>query len=69
METRGWTFTDKSRRNREELRRIYRRLHPRQFPYSSWERQRQLDDLWPAEQERFARDVRIILAALSEERI
>lgn len=34
----------------------YRRAHPRLFPYSPWERQKELSDLWPSEQKKF-RDV------------
>ncbi len=32
---------------------VYRDLHPRTFPLSPWERQRELRDLWPAEQQKF----------------
>jgi hypothetical protein len=37
--------------------KIYRRMHPRQFPYSAFERQSELSDLWPAEQTRFRKMV------------
>lgn len=33
--------------------RVYREMNPRIFPYSPWERQRQLCDLWPSEQKKF----------------
>lgn len=36
---------------------IYRRAHPRRFPFSPYERQMQLRDLWPSEQEKFRRIV------------
>lgn len=34
---------------------LYRKLNPRRFPYSPWERQRELNDLWPQDQELFRR--------------
>lgn len=33
--------------------RTYRRLNPRFFPYSPYERQRELRDLWPQDRRRF----------------
>ncbi len=41
---------------------LYRKLHPRMFPHSPWERQRELRDLWPAEQMEFRKMVDNILA-------
>lgn len=35
--------------------KIYRELHPRSFPYCSYEKQMELSDLWPCEQEGFKR--------------
>jgi hypothetical protein len=37
--------------------RIYRETHPRIFPYSPWERQLELRDLWPSEQQKFRNHV------------
>lgn len=36
---------------------IYRKANPRRFPYSPFERQRELRDLWPDLQEDFRRVV------------
>ena len=36
-----------------EAEKIYRRMHPREFPYSPWGRQLELRDLWPDEQQKF----------------
>ena len=36
-----------------DYERAYRKLHPRTFPLSPCERQRELSDLWPADQDRF----------------
>lgn len=33
--------------------RVYREIHPRMFPYSPWERQMELRDIWPSEQKKF----------------
>lgn len=41
--------------------RAYRKMHPRLFPFSAWERQRELSDLWPADQEKFKRVVDAII--------
>lgn len=41
--------------------KIYRRLNPRKHPYSPYEPQRQLTDLWPSEQEKFKRMIDTIL--------
>lgn len=46
----------------------YRDLHPRQFPFSPWERQMELRDLWPADQERFRETVRGILKTVSDQK-
>lgn len=44
-----------------DYERIYRRLNPRTFPYSPYERQRELSDLWPREQQKFRDMVDTIL--------
>lgn len=44
-----------------DYERIYRRLHPKIAPYNPHERQRELHDLWEADQEEFRRTVDIIL--------
>lgn len=36
---------------------IYRKMHPPMFPFSPYERRRELRDLWPAEQQKFKRMV------------
>lgn len=46
---------------------IFRHLHPRVFPYSSRERQRELRDLRPSEQEKFKRQVDATIRALEEQ--
>lgn len=43
---------------------IFRRLHPRMFPYSPRERQRELRDLRLSEQEKFKRQVDATIRAL-----
>lgn len=35
----------------------YRAMHPKLFPFSPWERQRELRDLWPDEQAKFRKMV------------
>lgn len=40
---------------------IYRRLHPRTHPFSPYEVQRQLRDLWESDQQRFRDQVDKIL--------
>lgn len=44
--------------------KIYRRANPKLFPYSPYERQPELRDLWPSEQEKFKR---VVDAALARE--
>lgn len=39
--------------NDDSYERAYRRAHPRMFPHSPHERQRELRDLWPADQRKF----------------
>lgn len=41
--------------------RTFRRLHPRRSPYSPYERQRELSDLWPRDQQRFRETVDAVL--------
>ncbi len=41
---------------------IFRKLHPRSSPFSPWERQRELRDLWPADQQKFKGMVDTVLA-------
>lgn len=41
----------------------YRAAHPRLFPFSPYERQRELRDLWPSEQAKFRRIVDAIAKA------
>ncbi|MGN6768872.1 MAG: hypothetical protein ACTHJQ_03350 [Rhizobiaceae bacterium] len=45
--------------------RIYRETHPRLFPFSPFERQRELRDLWPADQRKFRDMVDSTLRALA----
>ena len=47
---------------RVDYDRIYRRLHPKTFPFSPYERQLELSDLWGANQEKFRREVNAILS-------
>lgn len=49
-----------------EYEQIYRQLNPRSFPYSPYEKQRELRDLWPKEQEAFKRLVDAILRERSK---
>lgn len=44
-----------------DYEQIYRKMHPKRFPYSPYEKQRELCDLWPDEQEKFKREVDTIL--------
>ncbi len=48
--------------NEPDYDAIYRRLNPKVFPYSPWERQRELRDLWPSDRERFKQMVRDVLS-------
>lgn len=41
---------------------IYRQVNPRRFPFSPFERQIELRDLWPDEQENFRKVVDAALA-------
>jgi len=50
----------------EQYAEFYRKLHPRVFPSSPWERQMELRDLWPADQEKFREMVRAIVAPSTE---
>jgi len=43
--------------NNDKYAEIYRRMHPRVFPYSPYERQMELSDLWPSEQARIKREI------------
>ena len=47
-------MADTVRRAAEEL---FRREHPKSCPWSPWERQMELRDLWPADQEAYIRRV------------
>lgn len=42
------------------------RPHPRQFLHSLFERQLELNDLWPSDQEKFRKDVDAWRAALAQ---
>lgn len=53
--------------NTPDYERIYRRLHPRRFPYSPFETQRELRDLWPVEQKKFRHMVDAILQEQDDE--
>lgn len=44
----------------DEYAAAYRRAHLRRSPYSPWERQQELSDLWPSDQEAFRELVRNI---------
>ena len=46
--------------------KAYRLAHPRMFPFSPWERQRELSNLWPSEQEKFRKIVDAALKARGE---
>lgn len=46
---------------------IYRELHPRQFPHSPYEKQRELRNLWPSEQEKFKQEIDVVLRAALEQ--
>lgn len=41
---------------------MYRRAHPRLMPFSPWERQRELSDLWPSKQAKFRKLADAMLA-------
>lgn len=47
---------------------IYRRMNPRLFPYSPWERQKELRDLWPSEQSKVRKQIDTIADAMMEAR-
>ncbi len=44
-----------------DYERIFRRLHPTSCPASPGEHQRELRDLWPADQQKFRDEIDIIL--------
>lgn len=50
----------------EIYERLYRRMHPKRFPYSPWERQRELHDLWPVDQRAFRQVVDAVLTDLEQ---
>ena len=41
----------------DEYAEIYRRMRPKMFPYSPYERQMELSDRWPADQEQIKREI------------
>jgi len=41
---------------------LYRKLHPRSMPFSPYERQRELRDLWPVDQQKFRDFVDAVLS-------
>lgn len=45
---------------------IYRDLHPITFPWSPYDRQLELRDLWPSDQERFRKKIDTIGRALEQ---
>lgn len=47
-----------------DYERIFRRLHPKSCPASPWEHQRELRDLWPAEQQKFRDEIDTILRSM-----
>ena len=49
------------RMKREEYERIFRRMHPRTDPTSPYERQRELRNLWPADQQKFIQEVDAVI--------
>ena len=51
-------------RESKDYEGIYRKMNPRIFPYSAHERQKELSDLWPADQERFKDQVDSIASAI-----
>jgi hypothetical protein len=48
------------REDKDDAAAIYRRLHPRAFQFSPWERQMELRDLWPSDQREFREMIRKI---------
>jgi len=44
-----------------DYEQIYKQTHPKACPLSPWERQRQLSDLWPCDQQKFKDVVDVIL--------
>lgn len=41
----------------DDYEKIYRRLHPKRFLFSPWERQAELRNLWPRDQQKFKKMV------------
>jgi len=46
---------------------IYRKLNPKRFPYSPWERQVELSDLWPVDQQKFKDEIDLITKEIQNE--
>lgn len=53
---------------REIAEQTYRKEHPRMFPHSPWERQMELSDLWPRDQDAYVKRVeQIVIEAIKSE--
>jgi len=53
---------------RKFAEKLYRKEHPREFPFSPYERQRELSDLWPQDQANYVNRVEAFLDLWKEAR-
>jgi hypothetical protein len=52
---------------RELAEKLFRADHPRAMPHSPWDRVVRLDDLWPADRERYIKMAEAVLCRDSDE--